>query len=50
MKTFEPEVLGSILSQKDKLFLTLTHTRNERCVFCIDLPFHNGLLIDTKLI
>ncbi len=50
MKTFEPEVLGSILSQKDELFLTLTRTCNERCIFCIDLPFHNGLLLDAKLI
>lgn len=50
METFEPEVLGSILSQKDELFLTLTRTCNERCIFCIDLPFHNGLMLDAKLI
>jgi len=50
MKKFEAEVLNSILAQKDEVFLTLTRTCNNHCIFCIDLPFHTGAIIESAKI
>lgn len=50
MKKFEAEVLNSILAQKDEVFLTLTRTCNNNCIFCIDLPFHTGALMKSDKI